>query len=96
MTKGRSAIARLHRRNFDTIHRDSRLRFEQLRDRMLADGVILAHVRATLKVPAGPLAGEAVATQTWVLERTGAQWLISAFHNTHVRELAGVPPLPGD
>jgi uncharacterized protein (TIGR02246 family) len=93
ITKGRTAIARVHRNNFDTIHLNSRLRLELVRGRMLTDSLALAHVEAWLNVPAGPLAGETAGVQTWLLERTGSEWLISAFHNTHVREMAGVPPL---
>ncbi|HET7462786.1 MAG TPA: SgcJ/EcaC family oxidoreductase [Longimicrobium sp.] len=46
----------------------------------------LAHVRATLQVPAGPLAGEHQARYSMVLLHDGGRWQVTAFHNTFVRE----------
>lgn len=91
IVRGRAGIARIHRQNFDTIHLDSRLRLERLTVRKLSENVALAHVKASLHVPAGPLAGDARATQTLVLETGGGEWQIRAFHNTFVREMPGVP-----
>jgi hypothetical protein len=51
---------------------------------MIAAGVLLAHVKATLKAPTGPLAGEHDSLFTLVLVRGGDDWRITAFHNTLV------------
>jgi uncharacterized protein (TIGR02246 family) len=91
--RGRSAIARIHRKNFDTIHLDSRVRLERIATRELGPGVAIAHIKASLHVPAGPLAGDSLATQTMVLLHGAAEWQIRAFHNTFVRPMQGVPEL---
>lgn len=90
--KGRSAIADIHRRNFATIHAGSTIRMSRRAVRELADGLAIAHADSGIVVPAGLLAGESRATQSMVLTHQD-RWLISAFHNTTVRELAGVPQL---
>ena len=89
--RGRATIARVHRLNFDTIHAGSRLSMTRLDAESLANRVAIAHVGSTIWVPAGPLTGDHQATQTWILDHTGGTWLIRAFHNTFVREMAGVP-----
>lgn len=93
-THGRETIAVVHRRNFDTIHVGSRLSASRLDSRLLADGVALAHIRGVISVPAGPLAGDHESTQTVVLQNVDGTWQIRAFHNTFVREMAGVPAIP--
>ena len=52
--------------------------------RTLAPPVLLAHVKSTLKVPTGPLAGEHQALFSTVLVRDQDNWPIVAFHNTLV------------
>ncbi len=96
MWRGRQAIADLHQRNFDTIHAGSRLRMTRLSTQRLADGVALAHTDAAIWVPAGPLKGDSGATQTMVLCKGDGDdaWLIRAFHNTWIREIAGIPGRP--
>jgi len=89
--QGRDKIAHIHRLNFASIHAGSRLQMIQLASQQLADGVAVAQLSAALWVPAGPLAGDTGATQTWVLTRTGEDWLIKAFQNTWVRNMDGVP-----
>jgi uncharacterized protein (TIGR02246 family) len=59
--------------------------------RLLRDDVALVHVRGSMTVPAGPLAGDSDSTQTLVLVNERGVWQIRAFHNTFVREMAGVP-----
>jgi uncharacterized protein (TIGR02246 family) len=89
--RGRDAIRRIHRANFDTIHKGSRVNVEQLTTRSLGDDLAVAHVRGMISVPAGPLAGDSQSTQTLVLHNEGGQWQITAFHNTFVREMPGIP-----
>lgn len=91
MIKGREAIARIHERNFATIHVGSKVRYEVLSIQKLSEGVALAHVKGQVNVPAGPLAGVNVATQTWVLVDTNGKLQIRALHNTFIREMPGVP-----
>ena len=79
---GRDAIAEAHQMIFDTIYRGSRNAFSIEALRSLRDGVALAHVRAVLQVPEGPMAGELRALATAVLVREGDAWKIAAFHNT--------------
>ena len=78
------AIAIGHQQIFDTIYAGSTVRFTVLDARELDDRVILAHVRANLSVPAGPMAGEAQALASIVLARDGDEHQIAAFHNTRV------------
>jgi len=89
--RGRAKVAEVHRRNFATIHAGSRLELGRRSSELLADGVALVHVGSAIWVPEGPLAGDSRATQTWILTKTTGGWLIKAFHNTFVREMAGVP-----
>ena len=77
---------------FDTIYRGSRNAFSIEGLRSLRDGVALAHVRAELHVPNGPMAGELRALATAVLVREGDAWKIAAFHNTKEQAPPGPPP----
>jgi uncharacterized protein (TIGR02246 family) len=79
------AIAAGHQQIFDTIYAGSTVRYAVLDARELDDGIILAHVRGNLSVPAGPLAGENEALASIVLVRAdGGHHQIAAFHNTLV------------
>src|SRR3712207_2973312 len=78
----RQAIATGHQQIFDTIYKGSRVQYELVASRPLADTVILAHVHSTLDAPTGPLAGVQRALATAVLIRTEDRWRIAAFHNT--------------
>jgi len=59
--------------------------------RMLRPGVALAHVRATLAVPAGPMAGDHQARYSAVLTHDDGRWQIASFHNTFITT-PGAPP----
>jgi len=80
----REVIARGHQAIFDTIYKGSTVRYEVAAVRELAPTVLLGHVKATLKAPTGPLAGEHNALFTIVLVQDQNDWWISAFHNTLV------------
>src|SRR3982750_135670 len=54
----RSVIAQGHQNIFDTIYKGSVVRYRLATLREISAKVLLAHVKATLKVPTGPLAGE--------------------------------------
>ena len=82
--RGREAVAHGHQAIFDTIYKGSTITYELVSARQLADEVILAHSRALMRAPAGPLAGENRAVQTLVLTRTGGDWRVAAFQNTLV------------
>ena len=81
---GSEEIAAGHQQIFDTIYAGSTLRYTLLQARELDDGVILAHARATLNAPTGPLAGETNALASVVLVGNGEGHRIAAFHNTVV------------
>ena len=49
---------------------------------MIRDDVALAHVRAVLEAPSGPLEGRHEATYTLVLSRQNGMWEATAFHIT--------------
>ena len=87
---GRDQIAKMHQTIFDTIYQGSEITFTVEDARALADRVALAHIRANLHVPGGPLAGEIVTLATAVLVRNGDRWLIDAFQNTRTQ----TPPEP--
>jgi uncharacterized protein (TIGR02246 family) len=77
-------IAAGHQQIFDTIYAGSSIRYTVLRARALDDRVILAHVRASLNAPTGPLAGQTNALASVVLVGDGDDHRIAAFHNTLV------------
>ncbi len=80
------AIAAGHQAIFDTIYRDSTVRYEVVDARAIRDDVIVAHVRADLHAPAGPLAGDSTAMGTMVLADDGDGHRIVAYHNTLVAQ----------
>ena len=80
----REAIAKGHQAIFNTVYKGSVVRLHVAAVRTLAPAVLLAHVKSTLKVPAGPLAGEHAALFSFVLVRDQDNWPIAAFHNTLV------------
>ena len=78
----RDAIAKGHQAIFNSIYKGSVVRFQLAGVRALAPGVLLAHVRSTLKAPTGPLAGEHGSLFSLVLVQDQGNWRIAAFHNT--------------
>jgi uncharacterized protein (TIGR02246 family) len=88
---GRDEIAQLHKTIFDTIYKGSSNTFTVEEVRALGDRAAVAHIRANLHVPAGPLAGEFSTLATAVLVHQGHHWLIDAFQNTRVQ----TPPATG-
>lgn len=83
---GRDAIAAGHQQILGTIYAGSTVRYQVLQARELDDRVILAHARAALSAPAGPLAGEHASTITVVLFKNDDGWDVTAFHNTLITE----------
>jgi uncharacterized protein (TIGR02246 family) len=80
----RDAIAKGHQAIFNSVYKGSVVRMQVAAVRTLAPTVLLAHVKSTLKVPTGPLAGEHQALFSLVLARDQDNWRIAAFHNTLV------------
>ena len=78
----RDAIARGHQGIFNTIYKGSVVRYQVAGVRAIAPAILLAHVKATLKAPTGPLAGEHRSLFTVVLAQGQDAWRIAAFHNT--------------
>jgi uncharacterized protein (TIGR02246 family) len=87
---GREEIAKIHQTIFDTIYKGSRNTFTVEEVRALCDHAAIAHIRAHLDVPSGPMAGDVVTLATAVLAREGHGWHIDAFQNTRVQ----APPGP--
>ena len=79
---GRETIAAGHDGIFRTIYAGSKNRFAIESIRMLRPDVAVAHVRAELTAPSGPLAGKHVAIFSAVLTRESDTWEIASFHNT--------------
>jgi len=79
---GRPAIAAGHQGIFDTIYKGSTNHMELESARLVAEGTIVAVVRATLDAPVGPLQGINHARFTLVLVPHGDRWEVQAFHNT--------------
>jgi uncharacterized protein (TIGR02246 family) len=80
----REAIAKGHQAIFNTIYKGSVVRYHVAAVRAIAPGILLAHVKSTLKAPTGPLAGEHSSLFTLVLVQDQHDWRIAAFHNTLV------------
>ena len=97
--KGREVIEAEHQKIFATIYRGSRLEIRLVAVRAISDEVLLVHTTSTLRVPAGPRAGDTHAAQTKIVKNGR----ITAFHNTvrtamidfakRDRELADLSPL---
>ena len=71
-----------HQGIFNTIYKGSVVRYQVTGVRAIAKGILLAHVKAALKAPTGPLAGEHRSLFTVVLAQGQDGWRIEAFHNT--------------
>jgi uncharacterized protein (TIGR02246 family) len=84
--KGRQPIATAHQMIFNTVYKGSVNRLELTQARMLAADVAVAHMRASLEVPAGPMAGRIEALPSAVFVRDGGVWKIAAFHNTRIQD----------
>lgn len=80
------AIGAGHAGIFATIYAGSVNAMQLVSARELADGVVLAVSRNTLRVPSGPLAGTHQAMSTSVLVRDhDGTWSVAATHNTLIR-----------
>ena len=82
--KGRAEIADGHQAIFDTVYKDSTVRYEPVSAASVADGCLLGHATATLEVPAGPLQGTHHALLSVVIVDDGGTWKVRSFHNTLV------------
>jgi uncharacterized protein (TIGR02246 family) len=78
----REGVSHGHRFIFSTIYKGSTNQVTLLRARPLGEGSIVAHARAKLSVPNGPLAGDHVAVMSMILTRGSGGWEIASFHNT--------------
>jgi len=86
---GRDEIGKIHQTIFDTIYLGSQNQFTVEEVRPLCDHAAVAHVRAHLDVPSGPLAGKIVTLATIAITREGHRWQIAAFQNTRVQPPPG-------
>ena len=83
---GAVAIGNGHQGIFDSIYKGSSVEYRPETARTVEPGIIVALAGATLKVPAGPLAGVLEARMTVVIVERDGKALITSFHNTLVAE----------
>ncbi|RST29621.1 SgcJ/EcaC family oxidoreductase [Sphingomonas ginkgonis] len=83
---GRDEIAAGHRGIFESVYKGSRNRFsvQDLRD---LGGLALMHVKASLDVAEGPMAGAHEALMSVIVDDRDGEPCIVALHNTFVREM---------
>ena len=79
---GRQAVVNSHVDVLSTFYKGSTNHFNVEAVRSLRDGVALAHVRAVLESPSGPLEGHHEATYSLVLLRELDKWEATLFHIT--------------
>ena len=79
---GRESIRHALDLVFSSTYAGSHVRYSLEKVRLLSSDVALAHVKALLKIPKGPQAGEMRALPSLVLHRDTDGWKIAAFHNT--------------
>ncbi len=91
--EGREEIARVHQMIFDTIYKGSVNAFTVEEVRSLGEHAAVAHIRANLHVPAGPMAGDLKALATAVMQHDGYDWKIVAFQNTRETPPPDIPGL---
>lgn len=78
---GRQAIAAAHTALFADLYVGSTVRYD-LDTARVTSGVVLAHVRARLACPNGPLAGRSESTASAVIVPTPEGWQVVSFHST--------------
>ena len=79
-----AGIAGAHDGIFRSIYKGSRGKYELIQAVPIDNNTILAHARAELDAPVGPLAGKSNSTITLVLVQQEGAWKIRGFHNTLV------------
>ncbi len=82
---GRAGIEEIHHTIFGTIYKDSSSTFTVEKVRALGEHAAVAHIRAHVHVPGGPMAGEVATLATAVLVREEHAWRIASFQNTRVQ-----------
>ena len=80
--QGRQAVIDSHLDVLANFYAGSTNHFHVEALRMLREDVALAHIRAVLESPSGPLQGRHEATFSLVLTREGERWEAAAFHIT--------------
>jgi len=86
ISKGtKEKVAEGHQAIFDSFYKDSKLKYEVADAELLNEQTILAHIKAELSVPHGPLTGTHNSIITIVVIQENDEWKIRAFHNTLVK-----------
>ena len=80
--RGRQAVIDSHLDVLSTFYTGSTNHFNVEAVRMLREDVALAHIRAVLESPSGPLKGRHEATYSLVLLRENGKWEATSFHIT--------------
>ncbi|MBS1494715.1 MAG: SgcJ/EcaC family oxidoreductase [Bacteroidetes bacterium] len=86
LSKGtKEKVAEGHDAIFSSFYKDSKIIYEVSDAEFLNEQTILAHIKAELSVPQGPLAGTHNSVITAILIPENGEWKIRAFHNTLVK-----------
>lgn len=81
-----SVIGQAHQGLFDSVYAGSTVHYQTEVARLIAPGCVLAVVSAAMVAPAGPLKGTNHARITAAITLNDGRWMVTAFHNTLVRE----------
>jgi uncharacterized protein (TIGR02246 family) len=81
-----TVIGQAHQGLFDSVYAGSTVHYRPEVARLIAPGCILAVVSATMVAPTGPLQGVNHARITAAITLNDGRWMVTAFHNTLVRE----------
>lgn len=81
---GPAELGAAHQWIFDTIYKDSVIRYEVQEATALSDDVVVANGHATLDCPDGPLKGVNEAVSTIVMVPGDDDWKVIRFQNTRV------------
>ncbi len=86
LSKGtKEKITEGHQSIFDSFYKDSKIQYVVADAELINEQTILAHIKAELNVPQGPLTGTHNSVITIVLIQENGEWKIRAFHNTLVK-----------
>jgi uncharacterized protein (TIGR02246 family) len=89
LASGESQFAWGHDSVFRSVYAGSTIRYKIAEVRRLGDDVALAHLRAHLHIPAGPLAGDHNAVPSLVMVKWQGVWKIAALHHTLAADRRG-------
>lgn len=80
----RQYIGEAHQGLFMSIYKDSKISYSLIQAHSIDQNTIFANAKAALDAPSGPLAGKTASTISLVINKSGNDWKIKAFHNSLV------------